>query len=149
MALARMMDVDLKGGCDDHLKTEPVVKKTENFYTPAKEMTKSAASKIAGFYVASHNSDDQGLSDQEDNEEPEEEDEITEELNDDNEGEWTQVGGNKKKLHFEEESSDDEEFEVLHKGLQTNGYRLVEAFFHGSTNLSNDHNCFKLSLQDI
>lgn len=114
MALARMMDVDLKGGCDGHLKTEPVVKKTENFYTPAKEMTKSAASKIAGFYVASHNSDDQDLSDQEEedeNEEPEEEDETNEELDDDDEGEWTQVGGNKKKLHFEEESSDDEEFE--------------------------------------
>ena len=122
MALARMLDVDRKGGCDDHLKTEPVVKKTENFYTPAKEMTKSAASKIAGFYVASATTGDDGedLSDQEDEEEVEEaegaKDDQPEDDNDDGEGEWTEVGG-KKKLHFEEEEdssddSQDEEFEV-------------------------------------
>ena len=52
MALALMLDVEAKGGSDSHLKSEPRIKKTENFYKPAKEMTAKAASKIAGFYVA-------------------------------------------------------------------------------------------------
>ena len=57
MALALMLDVEAKGGSDSHLKSEPRVKKTENFYKPAKEMTAKAASKIAGFYVAPDSSE--------------------------------------------------------------------------------------------
>merc|ERR1712029_1199659 len=51
MALALMLEVEAKGS-DSHLRAEPKIRRTENFYKPAKEMTRSAASKIAGFYMA-------------------------------------------------------------------------------------------------
>merc|ERR1712165_327777 len=52
MALALMLDVEMKGGSTDHLKTRPEVKKTVNFYKPEKDISKSVASKIAGFYIS-------------------------------------------------------------------------------------------------
>ena len=58
MALALMLEVEAKGS-GSHLRDEPRIRRTENFYKPAKEMTRSAASKIAGFYMAPPGGDDE------------------------------------------------------------------------------------------
>jgi len=121
MALALMLDVEAKGGSDSHLKSEPRIKKTENFYKPAKEMTAKAASKIAGFYVAPDASENplgidgvdpsqdlsKGLEDSEDGHSSSSDNENDHE-DDDGNGEWTEVG-NKKKLYFEIDENDCEE----------------------------------------
>merc|ERR1712029_1212266 len=93
MALALMLEVEAKGS-DSHLRAEPKIRRTENFYKPAKEMTRSAASKIAGFYMA-----------------PPGDHQVEVESGDEEGGEWTQVGqkGKKKMVFQDEGSSDDDE----------------------------------------
>jgi len=130
MALALMLDVELKGGSTDHLKTRPELKKTVNFYKPEKDISKSVASKIAGFYI----SDDPVEKKDEKAEEQDEKDPKSDEpvddagdskdrVNEDNDdekeneaededgGEWVVAGSKKKQLIIEEEDSDEESSE--------------------------------------
>merc|ERR1712029_717172 len=119
MALALMLEVEAKGS-DSHLRAEPKIRRTENFYKPAKEMTRSAASKIAGFYMAPPG--DHQVEVESGEEEGKEVEEDGADQGGDEEGvEWTQVGQKgKKKMVFqdggssddaEESSSGEEEFQ--------------------------------------
>ena len=103
-----MLEVQLKGS-GDHLKTEPEIKKTVNFY---KDASKSVSNKMAGFYISkdSHQDPDPEADTEEDQEADAEVDQEDEQ-EDDGQRDWQVAQNRKGKLKETPEESSDEDVE--------------------------------------